>query len=892
VSRRRGPPTLAVRFLRRFLPPGLRDFVEGDLLERYEAYARTSRLRADLWFWRQVAAAALTRLPGPMGVDGAVTFSGFGRDLVRVLRGLVRNPGHSLVAILTLGLGIGVVGTAFTILNATVLRGLPFEEADRLVHFERARPDEGVFSLAVTPHDYLAWREAQSSFEGLGAYVEASAVLPSDGGPPERYLGVRISANAFSLLRVAPARGRGFSEDDERLGAPEVVVLSHLLWQSRFGGDPDIVGREVRMNDTPTTVVGVMPEGFGFPIAERFWLPLRLDLEGTLRGQGRLDVFGRLSDGVAFEAAVAEFERICRGLEEAYPATNGGVEASMRSFHDEYVGEEFTRTAVRMLIGALLVLFVCCANVANLLLIRGSRKRRSLALRVSLGATRARIVRELLTEAMTLTVLGAVLGIGLAWYGVAWFDRAGAQAGVFDLPHGSDSLFWWDLRLDARTMAVVLAVTCVTAVVAGVVPALRSSAAASGGALTVRSPGSSTGSGRLSDGLAVVQMALATSLVLLAGLVTRSGLNVAAADDAIVSDGAYVTTVDVPSGSYGDDASRLQLAERLIEHFAGRPEVAEVAIASRLPLALPPAASLHFEGRDGADDTGVVSASPEYLSAFGVDVVDGRWFDDRDRSGAEPVAVVNQSFASRYLASGTVLGTRFRLGDPDGLEPWVTVVGVVPDLWDQPLQPQREAGVYLPLSQSGMGDPAVRLGRLGLRYQTLVVRVRPGTDNTSDLVRAGVYEVDRALPVRALESMNEVVQRQMGRYRVWGRFYTAFALVGLLLAAMGVYGVLSFGVSHRTTEIGVRRALGATGASVQGHVLARAGRQIAIGVAIGLLAGMGMADGLARVLYGVDPGDPLVLALVPVVMVVVGLAASWLPARRASSVDPMVAIQE
>jgi predicted permease len=895
------PPRVAERLLRRALPSPVRDFIMGDLEERYRTLAAASRHRADLWYWRQTAGAWIGRVQGAFDAGDVSSGRMLMADLRSGFRSMARRPGQSLAAVLTLGLGIGVVATAFSILYGTVLRGLPFDDADRLVHFERANLHEGPSSMAVTPHDYLSWRRDQSTFEDLGAYVEASATLPVDGAPPERFLGVRISANAFRLLRVEPAVGRTFTADEDRPGAPPVALLSHDLWTGRFGGDPGIVGRDIRLDGVPTTVVGVMEEGFGFPIAERFWLPLRLDAGAISRGQGRLDVFGRLEDGVTMEAATQDFGRIAAGLAEAFPDTNEGVTPILRSFHDEYVGEDFTRTTVRMLLGAFLVLLVCCANVANLLLIRGVRRRRDLALRMSLGATRGRIVRQLVTEAALLAVAGALMGVCIAAYGVAWFDRAGAQAGVFALPHGSDSLFWWDVRLDPATLGFVVAVTGGAALAAGVVPALWASRTVGRGTATVRSDSGagSVATGAVSRVLVMGQVVLTTALLVIAGLVTRSAVNVAAADDAIATDGVYAARVDLPfdGGEYGSDELRVGLAQRLVERLEVSPELTLAAAATSLPLSLPHAVRYTVEGADPTTDpvqweVGVVSVSPSYFDVFGVAPLEGRAFDRRDGVSGTPVALVNRSFAERHFPGASPLGARVRLGEEaEGTEPWVRVVGVVPDLWSRPLEPHREPGVYLPIAQAPLGSASTRLGRRGLMTQTVVVRARGEGRGALEAVRAGVYATDRSLPVRDLRLMEEEVRRQMGRYRVWGRFYLTFAVAGLLLAGLGVYGVLTFSVAERTGEIGVRRALGASAGSVRRRVMGTAVRQIGVGALVGLVLGAVLSGGVGRILYGVDPGDPVVFFAVAVSVVVTGMVAAWVPAHRASRVDPMEAIR-
>jgi predicted permease len=861
--------------------------------------ARRSPVRARLWYWRQAALALLLPVPGAVGVPLGPAPGDLARDLRQGLRALRRRPGAALAAILPLGLGIGVVATAFSIVWGTVLAGLPFEDAGRLVHFERARPLEGQTSLAVTPHDYLAWRGSQRSFVDLGAYVEREVAFPRDGAPPERYDGVAISARSFGLLRVDAALGRAFTEADMEPGAPAVILLGHRLWTARFGADPGVIGRDVVANGRPTTVVGVMPPGFGFPIAESFWLPLQLDPAGIVRGQGRLDVFGRLRPGVDLEAARREFDGITGRLAEAYPDTHAGVTASLRTFHDEYVGEAFTGTVVRLVAGAVLVLLVCCANVANLLLIRGFRRRKDLAVRRALGATGGALVRQLLAEAAILSAAGAALGVGLAAYGVAWFNRAGTGAGVFALPHGSDSLFWWDVGLNGPTLAAAAAVAGVATLLAGLLPALRVVGAGDLGRRGAR--GSGPGAGRLQRGIVLAQLALTAGLLVAAGFVTRSVGNVSSAMARWVDDDVRVLRLSLPSAaeaggrSYGGTEAQLRFVAELEDRLAADPAVSTASFATAVPLDPPRSAPVRLEGEVGPEtperDAGVVTVSPAYFDVFGVAAEQGRVLERGDRAGTPPVAVVNRSFAERHLPGRSPLGARIRLGGTASDEPWLEIVGVIPDLWEQPGAPDRQAGVYLPLRQVAVGDPMVRVGPWGLAYPSLALREsRPGAADAS-LLGGHVFAMDPALPIRSLESMADVADRRLGRYRVWGRFWLAFAAATLLLAALGVYGVLSFHVTVRTAEIGVRRALGASVASVQREVVLGALREVALGVTLGLGLGSLVARGLGHVLYGVDDGDPAVFLAVALLVTVVALGASWLPARRAARIDPRRAMR-
>jgi len=890
------PPRLAERLLRRRVPPAIQSFLLGDLEERFQALARTSPGRARIWYWRQALLAVITPLPGVLGTGPILPGSGWATDTRLAFRTLRRRPGGSLITVLMLGLGIGLVGAAFSVLWGTVLRGLPFEEADRLVHFERSDHMAGLESMAVTPHDWLAWQESQRSFEALGAFVEATVLIPNDGAPPERVHGIRISANSFPLLRVQPALGRSFSEADEVVGADPVVLLSDRIWARRWGRDPALVGRTVLLGGEPTTVIGVMPAGFGFPISEELWLPLRLDVAAIERGTGRLDVFGRLLPGRDLEAARADFERIASGLGDAFPETNLNVRAELRSFTQEYVGTDFVDTVIRLLAGAFLVLLICCANVANLLLIRGVERRRALAVRRSLGASIADLVRQMLLEAGVLAGLGAIVGVGIAYLGVEWFNRVGTGAGVFDLPHGSDSLFWWNVRLDVPALGVLLGVTVLTALLSGLAPALRVSR-------TVRTLGSArsdsagSGAGGLSDALVVGQFVLTGALLVAAGFVSRSVVNVAQAGSGIDARGVVAARIDLPfdpSDAFPETIDRVRFTEEMVMTLVSDPAIVRAAVGTALPLTRPTMAAVLLD-TDVPDatrsDVGVVSVSPGYLDLFGVVVSEGRGVETRDRAGTEPIALVNESFVSRHLTGRPALGARLRLGATDGPEPWVTVVGVVPDLWDDPARPERRAGVYLPLAQSGIGDSRVRAGRWGLTAPLFVAEGRGGVVPDASRVRNAAYRVNGSLPVTGVESFSDRADRSLRRYQVWGRFYLAFALTGLLLAALGVYGVLAFSVSLRTGEIGVRRALGASAASVQRGIVAGALRRTLSGGVLGLALGGVLVGGLSRVLYGVETNDPGVYVAVGLLLTVVAVLASWIPARRAARIEPLAAIR-
>ncbi len=823
-------------------------------------------------------------------------------DLRFAFRRLRKDPGLSTVAIIALALGIGVTAATFSITYATVLRGLPFEKADELVHFERENRDERINTLAVTPHDYVAWREQQTTFEDLGAYVEALIHLTSADGYTERLWGVYIDPGSFRLLRVQPALGRLFTSDESEPGSPNVIVLSHRVWSRRFDGDSSMVGRTLSINGGTATVIGVMPEGFGFPIAEQFWRPLRIDLRQTARGQGRLDVFGRLKSGVSLASARAEFETISTNLALTFPETNRNVFARLRTFNDEYVGDDFARLVYTMLAGSALVLLIACANVSNVLIARAVTRTKEVAVRTAIGASRSRIVKQFMLESFVLAGIGATLGIAIAAVGVSWFD-AGAQAGVFNLPHGSDSLFWWDIRLSGASLIFVVAATGLTALIAGTVPAVHALRTPVADVLKDESRGSSSRRfSTFSRGLVVVEFALTTGLVLAAGLTVRSVLNLTHVREGFNAEGIMTARVALPmaqvgisEAEYPDHASRLHFADRLLDELEARPGVEAATITNVLPSQAGPVVALALEGRAYLDDseypevrTGTVS--DDYFAIFGVQPIEGRTINRSDVAGSEPVAVVNQSFATRHFPGESVLFQRIRLG-ADGSDPWVTIVGVVPDLWISNDAERDLSRVFVPLAQSGTPDPTVRLGRWGLRYMIVAVSGKGKSLPHAGAIRDAVAAVDANIPAYGARSMQQVLALRTGRYRLYGRYYLAFGIVALALAMIGLYGVMAFSVTQRKPEFGIRMALGAEAAHVVRGVLGQAFAQIGMGLLAGAVVAIWLIQGLREALFHVDLTDPLVLAGVPLVLVGTGLLASLVPAMRASRVDPTEAMR-
>ncbi|MCL4865312.1 MAG: ABC transporter permease, partial [Gemmatimonadales bacterium] len=639
----------------------------------------------------------------------------------------------------------------------------------------------------------------------------------------------------------------------------------------------------------------------GFPVAEQFWRPLRIDLARTPRGQGRLDVFGRLRAGTTLDAARGEFAVISAGLAEAYPETNRGLSANLSSFRDEYVGEEFTRLVYTMLAGSILVLLIACANVTNLLIARGASRSRDVGVRMALGASRGQVVRQFLVEGAVLAGIGAVGGVAIGAIGISWFE-AGARAGVFTLPHGSDSLFWWDIRLNAVSVLFAVGATGIAALCAGLVPALSTLRAAPAVALRDASRGStSRPTARLSRALVVVEFALTTGLALAAGLTVRSVLNVTGVADAFRSEGIRTGRAALPlaqagfsEAAYPDHASRLLFAERLLAETRAQPGVTLAAVANVLPNEPGPSTSLAVAGvvpESGAGSSvRVATVSDDYFAVFGGVPLEGRTFTAADRAGGEPVAMINRSLAERHFGGRSPLHERIRLGE-DGDEPWLTIVGVVPDLWAHDDPARDLSRVFVPLAQSGTADPTIRLGRWGLRFLTLAAAGGETVLPPPAVFRSAAAAIDPAIPVYAEQPMAEVVALRTARFRLFGRYYLAFGAVALSLAVIGLYGVMAGSVARRRSEFGIRMALGAGRQVVLGEVMGQALRQVAAGLALGGVVAWWLASGLRAALFRVELVDPPVLLGVPLLLVLTGVLAGLLPALRASRVNPTDAIR-
>ena len=801
------------------------------------------------------------------------------RDLRFGVRMLVKRPVLSLASIVTFGLGIGLTTAVFSIVNGLFLGGLPFEGSERVMALRMDDPSQDRTDIGVGIHDFLDLREQQSVFEGLGAHSGMQVNFAAAGGEPERLYGAYFSAGVLQQLNVRPIVGRGFRAEEERPGADPAVIIAYDLWQDRFGGARDVLGRTVYVNGATRTIVGVMPAGFAFPSHQRLWLPLRIDPAASRRGQGpSYEVIGRLRDGVSREQAQAQLATLVARIESQYPDSHRGLRPSVVPFVQSVTGEAapFFLTMFGAVVG---VLLIACANVANLLLARSSVRTREIAVRTALGASRGRVVAQLVVEAVVLACAGAVLGLGLAKLGIVWFNSLFAN---------EPKPFWMVFDLDRRVLLFALGATVASGVASSLVPALKMSKTDVAGALKDEGRGlSSRRMGRFSSALIVAEMAVSCALLVASGLMIRSIVQLAAAPMPFATRSVLTAKVRLPVLEYPDTVARSAFYDRLLPRLQAIPGVEAATLTDGIPATENDESAFQVEGRaypsaDEVPQARRAVVEPRYFETFQVGVLRGRSFGAEDRLGALPVAVVNESFVRRYLPDGDPIGRRIREGALDTAQRWLTVVGVVPDLHMQGIgnnERGNEAGFYVPLAQSD------------LRYDAAIaLRVRGDPMGRTRDVQAAVASLDPNLPVFRVMSVDVLIERETWFFRSFGGMFVVFGLAALFLAAVGLYGVMSFSVTARTHEMGVRLALGAPGRGLIWLVLRKAVVQLAIGLVIGLALAALAAGPLQIILYQVEARDPAVFGGVAAVLLLVGLAASFIPARRVTRVDPVVAL--
>jgi len=806
------------------------------------------------------------------------------RDLRVGCRALRARPGHTAASLVALGLGIGLTTAAFSIVDGLLLRGLPFPESERLMLLGSENPARGVHGAPVDLHDLADWARRQRSFEALAAFDIGTATLTTRSSA-ERLDASAMSAATLRLLRVAPAMGRDFEPRDEAPGAAPVALLGWRTWKDRFGGDPRIVGRGVRLNGSSATVVGVMPEGFRFPWAQEVWTPLTAltaDRGAAARGQGEpVVVLGRLRRGVTLRQARIEMESIARALALEYPRTNAGLGVLVKPYVEFVMGDPVETALVTMLGAVLAVLLIACINVASLGMARAAQRSREIAVRTALGAGRARVAAQLLVESLLLAGAGAALGLGLARLGIGLFDGVLA---------GQNPPFWDQVRLDPASLLFALAATLTAGLLSGLAPALhaartdlRQSLADEGrGATSLRL-------GWFNRGVVVAELALSCALLVGAGLMIKSVLGAQGQPLGFATRGILTFRVAVFPERVPRLADRAAFYLRLRERLAAVPGVQAAAGAETLPGNRSGSTPYEVEGHaygSAADrpQAHAVAVTPGLFAACRAPLLAGRDFGPMDTVAAPPVAIVNRSLARRAWPGQDPLGKRLRL-PPEAAVPgaavpgaavpgaaadgWRTVVGVAPDLKMDGLEDRRPEGLYLPVSQRG----PERL--------SFAVRAAGPPLALAPVLRAAVVGLDRDTPIYFVQTMDRMLDGNRFATRMFGGLFSIFGVAALLLAAVGIYGVIALAVESRTREIGVRMALGAGRGDVLAMLLRQSLAQLGLGLACGLPAAWGVSRLLGGVLFHVRPDDPVVFALVVATLTLVAVLATLVPAARA-----------
>jgi predicted permease len=802
------------------------------------------------------------------------------RDLRFAIRSLRKSPGFTLVAVVCIALGIGVNTAIFSIVNALLLRPFPFHEPERIVAVVGWHPRSGDEALASL-QDFRDWDGALKSFAAMAAYDQRSLTL-TGGEEAERLEGGAVTWDLFPLLGVRPARGRGFRAEEDRPGAAGVVLLSDALWRRRYDADPAIVGRTIEVNDAPHTVVGVMPPRFQFPEREQLWVPL-LPLEhASPRTDRSFWVLARLAPGAELAAAQRELEGIVRRLEREHPAESAGWAAVVRPLRILAVGDT-TRLVVLTTMGAVtFVLLIACANVANLLLARSSARAREIAIRAALGAGRARIAWQLILESVLIALAGGALGVGLAQVGIDLIDRS--------IPPTDRPSYLIEWSIDGATLLYTLVVSVVTGVLFGLAPALVAVRQDLQGMLRDGTPAAGTRRTRGRSALVVAEVSLSLVLLVGASLFVRSFLNVLGDRGGVDPAPVMTMRLYLPGDRYESVAARARRIEDIVRRVEGLPAVEGATASNLIPLGGGGSgAPVVVEGvpaqRGEEPRIYYAGVTPHFFRTLGVPIRSGRDFTDAEGRDSSGVAVVSERMAKLLWAGTDPVGRRFRFAD-DASGHWLTVIGVVPDIRTDEIDgmEEPEPAAYLPYPYLATRNTGLMVRVAGAGPGVSPARVTAG-------VRAEIRASDPGLPVFEVRTMEHLRRDGFWAYRLFGWMFSIFGAIALGLAAIGVYGVVSFGVAQRTREIGVRVALGAARADVLGLVLRHGLGMAALGVALGLAGAFGVTRVIASILYNVSPTDAASFVGIAVFLGGVALLASYLPARRAMRVDPMVALR-
>ena len=803
------------------------------------------------------------------------------QDLKFAARLMVKDPWFTLVAVLALSLGIGMNTTVFTFVNAVLIRGLPYEDSHLLYHVDMRNMVTGDDFSASWP-EYQEIKSRTKTFTEMAGFRGSSVNVTETSRPPERIPGAAVTPNLFRLLRVQPLLGRDFTERDAERNAPPTVLLGYSVWKNRYSSDPAIVGQVIKINNVATTIVGVMPDGFRFPNNNDLWRPL-IPAKDTDRADRSVQLIGRLSAEASRAQAQAELSGFATQMRSQFPDSNKDVDAQILTFNERFNGGPI-RIIFLALLGAVgFVLLIACANVANLLLARSTKRGREVAIRFALGASRGRVIRQLLIESTMLACVGGALGLFLSWFGIRAFDAAVADSG---------KPYWIIFSMDFTVFAYMAGICLLTGMIFGIMPALQVSKTNVNEILKEGGRGNAGGrrAQRLRSTLIVGELALTVVLLIGAGLMVRSFLKLYNIDLGVDTPHLMTMRADLPSQKFDTPEKRRQQFEMILAKVQAVPGVRAAALADTLPMGGGGRHNIEIEGRTAETSERpapvvVISVTDDYFDTLGVTLRRGREFMTLDGTKGAESAIVNERFAARFFPNDDAIGKRFRttwLRANGGGKPgeWLTIVGVSPTIRQgdpQALEP--DAVVYQPYRQFGYSSMAI------------LARTQAGPSTVTAAMRSAVQEADPDQAVYQVRTMDDQLAQMRWPYRVFGAMFAIFALVALALSAVGIYAVTSYSVSQRTPEIGVRMALGAQPAQVWWMVLRQGVVQLVIGLAIGLAGGWPLSKVLQALVVQIPATDPVTFGIVTVVLSLVMLAACLVPARRATRLDPIAALR-
>ncbi len=797
------------------------------------------------------------------------------RDIRYGIRSLIKSPGLTLVATIALTLGIGLTTTMFSIVYGAMLKGLPFPNGDRVVAVFRNNLVAGNPQMSVPISDYADYVAQQRTLTTMAAGYSGT-VNVSGVGQAERYNGGWVTASMFEIPKTPPQLGRTLLPEDNAPNGPKVAVLSYGLWKTRFAGMPSVIGEVIRANGQPFTIVGVMPDKYAFPDGADLWLPLQMDPLAIKRGEGQqLEVYGVLKPGTTIDQAASDFASIAQRLQKDYKESNADIGAVVQSFVDAHIGPQPHQLLYAMLGAVFFVLLIACANVANLLLDRAAHKTKEIGIRTALGASRGAVVRQFLTEALVLSGAGAIGGTALAYGAISAFNRV-----LVD----TQPPFFIDIRLHPAVLAFVIAMALVSTLFSGAIPAIQSSRADINEVLKDENRGSSSlKMGKMSRALVVFEIAVSCGLLVASGLMIKSVTKLNTMDPGFRTQQVFTARLGFPDGSSDTTAQKLFMTQ-LRAKLAALPGARGASISSNLPGTGGNGAQFTVDGVSYASDRDIprsrwYAVSDGFFENFEIKMLEGRAISSSDRADAQPIVVVNKAFADKYFPGVDPIGRRIREGTATSKNQWMTIVGVAATVFTGEADRPLNAAYYAPLSQHHSS------------FVSLAVQTAGPPMATTAQVRQAVAQLNPDIPLYWVYSMDEALARPLWYIRTFGTMFMIFGAIALFLAAIGLYAVMSFSVSRRTKEVGIRMALGAQGGQVIRMIFRQGAWQLGLGITFGLALATGIGQLTKQILFEVEPRDPQVFGGVVVVLAITGLLACLVPARRATRVDPLTALR-